>query len=605
MTPSRTATRNALEQLIGEKYDVLRWIGGGGMADVFLARHRTHGGLFAVKVLAEHLAGDPRIVARFLEEARTAATLSGHPNIVAVFDVGEGAGVNYLIMPYIEGEDLSHYLERRGPMTESEALLVVCQVASALVWASERGIVHRDLKPSNIRIDRGGRVQVLDFGIAKAADAPTGLTTVGETPGTPYYMSPEQIRGIPCDTRSDLYSLGIVLFEMLSGQKPFTGDSVRAIEFGHLEKLPAMLSTMLPVSPEVDQVVNRLLEKDPARRFQSAQALLDEVEALSRSLPMAKLEPQLEPLDLAKTEAMVGDLGHRTPTPPERRESEPRRIEPDPGPRPPEPTPGGKGVVIAIVAVVVLAVAGAVYWVKSRPVIRVDENKKSEGTSNLPRTLREGGGVRFLVAAGRFFYGDDGPESPNKRQVVELPAFYVDATEVSNGQYAKFVQATGSKAPVSDTYASMPNLPVAGVTLDDARRYCVWAGGRLPTEQEWEKAARGTGGSIFPWGDQPLPNPGRLVAVDEYPERQSPVGALNMAGNVFEWTDSEYTPTDRELADMQATLGGASFSRQWHSLKGGSFLVKNDVFFRCYMRKGWPVDLALPSVGFRCVKDAK
>ena len=610
MTPSRNAVRNALEQLIGDKYEVLRWIGGGGMAEVYLARHRAHNGLFAVKVLAEHLADDPKVVARFLEEARTAATLSGHPNIVAVFDVGEGSGLNYLIMPYIEGEDLSHFLERRGKLNEGEALLVATQVASALVWACERGIVHRDLKPSNIRIDRSGRVQVLDFGIAKAADAPSGLTTVGETPGTPYYMSPEQIRGKPCDTRSDLYSLGIVLFEMLSGQKPFTGDSVRAIEYGHLEKLPVALSTMLDVDPVVEQIVNRLLEKDAARRFQTANELLDELYIAAQAHPVMRLDPKIDHLDATREEGPL--RGERTPQDP----GLPQRIsEPRQGPRPPEPPDpdghknggGAKTLAIAAGVVVILGAIGFVAWKKMQTDPQQQQNihETHVAGTQLERTWKDANGPMFLVPAGKFIYGDDAAESPNKRQTLELPAIYVDATEVSNEQYGKFVAATGHKPPDSETFRSSPTLPVAAVTFADARGYCEWAGRRLPTETEWEKAARGTEGAIYPWGNQPLPNPGKLVAVDEFPERQSPSGALNMSGNVFEWTDSAYAPTDREIADLRANAGGATFSQEWHSLKGGSFLVKNEVFFRCYMRKGWPVDLALPSVGFRCVKDAK
>ena len=187
---SRQAIRSALQQVIGDKYEVLEWIGGGGMAEVFLARHRAHGGLFAVKVLAEGLADEPEIVARFMDEARTAATLGGHPNIAPVYDVGEWGSLHWLIMPYIEGEDLKSYLERHGRLSQPETVSIIRQAAEALAWAGERRFVHRDLKPANIRIDTSGRVIVLDFGIAKAGDAPSARTRAGETLGTPYYMSP-------------------------------------------------------------------------------------------------------------------------------------------------------------------------------------------------------------------------------------------------------------------------------------------------------------------------------------------------------------------------------------------------------------------------------
>ena len=227
---ARDAIRAGLEHAIGEKYEILRWIGGGGMAEVFLARHRIHGALFAVKVLSDQLAGEPAIVARFVEEARTATTLRGHPNIAEIFDIGDGSGLHYLIMPYVEGEDLKGYLDRHGRLSGPEALHVIRQVTEALVWAGDRNVVHRDLKPSNIRIDRSGRAIVLDFGIAKANDVPTMLTRPGERLGTPFYMSPEQIKGEKCDARSDLYSLGVTFFELLSGRKPFTGDTLQAID---------------------------------------------------------------------------------------------------------------------------------------------------------------------------------------------------------------------------------------------------------------------------------------------------------------------------------------------------------------------------------------
>ncbi len=260
------------------------------MAEVYLARHRLHGGLFAVKVLNESLANEPRIVERFLQEARTAATLSGHPNIVSIFDIGEGGGLHYIIMPYIGGEDLRRYLEREGRLPEPEAAFVVAEVAEALVWAASKGIVHRDLKPGNIRLDPSGRVIVLDFGIAKAGDQPLGLTVAGERPGTPYYMSPEQIRGEVCDQRSDLYTLGVIFFELLSGKRPFDGDSYRAIEDGHLFGAVPALDT----DPGCHAIISRLLQKNPDDRYQSARDLVADLRTLSSSLAAPTLRPQLD-----------------------------------------------------------------------------------------------------------------------------------------------------------------------------------------------------------------------------------------------------------------------------------------------------------------------
>src|SRR5579875_2916626 len=219
--PSEELQISQLESLLGDKYHVIRRIGGGGMAQVFLARHRGHGGAFAIKVLAAHLAEDPRIVARFEQEARTAAALSGHPNIVPIFDIGQGNGLHYIIMQFVSGEDMGSYLRRNGKLTPVDAANVIAQATEALIWAESRHVVHRDLKPANMLLDTAGRLTILDFGISKAADIADGLTRPGESVGTPYYMSPEQIRGQACDARSDLYSLGVVFFELLSGRHPF------------------------------------------------------------------------------------------------------------------------------------------------------------------------------------------------------------------------------------------------------------------------------------------------------------------------------------------------------------------------------------------------
>jgi serine/threonine-protein kinase len=599
---SRNAVRSALHQVLGDKYEILQWIGGGGMAEVFLARHRAHGALFAVKVLSEQLADEPEIVARFMDEARTAATLGGHPNIAPVYDVGEWGSLHYLIMPYIEGEDVKSYLERRGRLHPTEAVTIIRQVAEALVWASERRFVHRDLKPANIRIDSSGRVIVLDFGIAKAGDAPSARTRAGETLGTPYYMSPEQIRAEPCDHRSDLYSLGVIFFELLTGMKPFTGDSYRAIEIGHCQKAPPALSTLLPdIDPELERIVNRLLEKDRERRYQSARELLDDLRHSYRMETEIRLEPVIDRPDLLEAAQAGGGGEEYAPVEPP--------APPQVSPARPETRRKPRATLYAVLALTAAAVLAGVYFAAQK-----SDNGRTTGKAakqqeapprELPSMVQVEGTTMFLVREGPFIFGDDSPESPNPRAQVRLPAFYMDATEVSNQQYARFVQATGHPAPESADFRASPSLPVAHVTLADARAYCAWAGKRLPTEQEWEKAARGEDGRIYPWGNQPMPNPGTLVAVDDYPERQSPYRILGLSGNVFEWVDTPFPVTDREIEDMRRALGSDQVSRQWHCIKGGSFLLKDDRFFRVYMRRGWPDDLPHAAIGFRCVKDAQ
>ncbi len=603
---SRNALRAALHQVLGDKYEILQWIGGGGMAEVFLARHRAHGALFAIKVLAEQLAGEPEIVARFMDEARTAATLGGHPNIAPVYDVGEWGSLHYLIMPYIEGEDVKSYLERRGRLHPSEAVTIVRQVAEALVWAGERRFVHRDLKPANIRIDTSGRAIVLDFGIAKAGDAPSARTRAGETLGTPYYMSPEQICAEPCDHRSDLYSLGVIFFELLTGMKPFTGDSYRAIEIGHCQKAPPSLSALLPdIDPELERIVNRLLEKDRERRYQSARELLDDLRHSYRLETEIRLEPVIDRPDLLEA-ARSGPPSEGATEYPQEEAPAPAW---QPAPAAPAARPKPRKGLYAVLALAAVAVLAGIYFVARKSDNEGASGKKAQKQEaqarELPSVVQVEGTMMFLIPDGPFIFGDDSPDSPNRRAEVRLPAFYMDATEVSNQQYARFVEATGHPAPPSEDFRSSPSLPVTHVGLSDARAYCAWAGKRLPSEQEWEKAARGEDGRIYPWGDQPMPNPGTLVPVDDYPERQSPYRILGLAGNVFEWVDTPFPVTEREIEDMRRALGSAAVSREWHCIKGGSFLLKDDRFFRVYMRRGWPDDLPHAAIGFRCVKDAQ
>ena len=188
----------------------------------------------------------------------------------------------------------------------------------------------------------------------------------------------------------------------------------------------------------------------------------------------------------------------------------------------------------------------------------------------------------MLVPSGPFIFGYDSAESPNPKQTITLDRYYVDETEVSNDDYKRFCEATGHTPPVSADYAFHPELPVADVSLEDARAYAAWAGKRLPTEQEWEKAARGTDGRVYPWGSAPWTDdiPRVLQPVRSLESRKSPYGAQNMAGNVFEWTAARFPAGQREFADMESVLNSSSFSREWYTIKGGSFAPHGETFFR-------------------------
>ena len=593
-----------LDALLGDKYQILRRIGGGGMAQVFLARHRGHGGVFAIKVLAEYLAQDDRIVARFEQEARTAASLSGHPNIVPIFDIGSGDGLHFLIMQYISGEDMAGYLRRHGKVTPADAANVVAQTAEALVWSQSKHVVHRDLKPANMLLDANGRIMILDFGISKAADIADGLTRPGEALGTPYYMSPEQIKGEACDVRSDLYSLGVVFFELLTGKRPFDNESVTAIQIAHLSTPPPSLLGYDPALPEVcDKLIQKLLQKRREDRYQSPREFLDELHALGATSGAGSLRPELntaieaelsQPITPRQTEVPTGSRPvTRTQTPVETPVTQNVPIS-TPELRLPETAPPQRPKrkllwISAATGICVVAVLLALLLIPAGP----------------PPVYQDANGKMDLVPAGSFIFGDNSPESPHPRQTVSLKGFYIDETEVSNQEYKRFVDATGHAAPKSADYPVKPDDPVYGVTYDDARAYAAWAGKRLPTEEEWEKAARGTDGRPYPWGQQPWTNgvPTELQPVNSFADRRSPYGAYNMAGNVFEWTASTFPAGEREFADMHSLLGGIDFSKTWYSIKGGSFSPHGDVFFPSFLRRGFPSDQSSSVIGFRCVRD--
>jgi len=586
--------RAELEALVGEKYEVVERIGGGGMAQVFLARHRFHGGWVAIKVLAEYLAQDEAVVARFEQEARIAASLSGHPNIVPIFDIGHGNGLHYIIMQYVPGEDMAQFIRREGKLSPYDAANILAQVAEGMVWAESKHVVHRDLKPANIRLDGMGRALLLDFGIAKTADLPDGLTRMGESLGTPFYMCPEQIRGEVCDARSDLYALGVVFFELLTARHPFEGESTTAIQMAHLSTPPpSVIQYDQAIPASCDAVIQKLLQKRREDRFQSAAELLQMLTTLGVNSGPGQLRPVIAPMpetEPAKSPSSVGRTVVAPATPPPLKVETPApaaapRTEADARPA------GVRGKLTAVAAstILIVLIGLVAALLLTRPA----------------RQIANDHGTMLLVPSGSFIFGDDSPDSPNPRQTLLLASFYIDRTEVSNAEYKRFCDATGHAPPNSPDFTTKPDNPVVDVSLEDAKAYAVWAGKRLPTEQEWEKATRGTDGRPYPWGQDAWTTgiPNTLQPVDSFPDRRSPYGALNMAGNVFEWTTSAFPAGEAEYADMQKVLGTNSFSRRWCIIKGGSFSPHGDVFFRAFMRRGFPVDQHSAVIGFRCVRN--
>jgi serine/threonine-protein kinase len=298
------ALQQRLQQALGQEFTVGPLLGQGGFAAVFRVRDTTLNRDVAVKVLDLDLAPSPTLAERFLREAQTIARLE-HPHIVPIYKVGRHEEVLYIIMRCIDGPSLRQLLGTHRRLSVGDAARIARQVADALAYAHSHDIVHRDIKPDNILLDRTGHVLVTDFGIAKAAQAATAaqLTTEGMIIGTPQYMSPEQAAGDTVDGRSDIYSLGIVLYQMLAGAPPFDGDSSAAILAKQLTQTPSAIRRHRPdVSEDLAFVLEHTLEKDPGRRFQTAaelsRALVDALPTAARNRVRVPLRRRLASMAL-------------------------------------------------------------------------------------------------------------------------------------------------------------------------------------------------------------------------------------------------------------------------------------------------------------------
>jgi predicted Ser/Thr protein kinase len=265
-------------ELIAGRYELEELVGSGGMSSVYCARDRLLERKVALKILHEQFTSDDNYVERFRREARSVAQLA-HPNIVTVIDRGEQDGRQFIVFEYVDGENLKDLVDREGPLDVPDAIELTLQVARGLAFAHEQGLVHRDVKPQNVLLDGDGRAKVTDFGIAHAVDV-DGMTITGTIMGTSNYIAPEQARGQPVDEQTDIYSLGCVLYELLTGEVPFEGDTFVAVAMKHVnDPVPSVRETRPDVPPRLDWAIQRAMAKDHSERFGSMAELAAELEA--------------------------------------------------------------------------------------------------------------------------------------------------------------------------------------------------------------------------------------------------------------------------------------------------------------------------------------
>lgn len=664
------------------RYHVLERLGVGGMAVVYKAYDTRLERYVALKLLRTERLDSRKAAKRFEIEAKALAQLN-HPNIVQVLDYGEYEGTPYLVMEYVPGRTLKRFLGK--PMPWQQAARLLAPIAHALAYAHERKIVHRDIKPSNILIAEDGKPMLSDFGVAKMLEPDETLDLTGTQVGvgTPWYMSPEQGMGKPVDQRTDVYALGVVFYELVTGRKPYHADTPMAVVVQHINNpLPRPKKFVSSLPGHVEGVIFKALAKSPADRFQEMADFAATLDKLAQGQKVRTILPPetmhlllrvsgvlviivllafgvsslsgrvrfdtgaTSTIDLAyaatlqakatlavretqaaeKTNQVLQmteqvrqtQSAQETSTSVVRRTAEARLAQTESASRTQSavvlPTPSNT---IAVTATPVAPTSTLTFTITPTSTYSVTPTLTYTHTPTPigPIQVSSVDGMELaFVPAGEFLMGSDEWVDEQPVHIVMVDAFWMDRTEVTNGMYALCVADGACEQPGSGSIYSNPaneNKPVVAVRWRDAYAYCRWAGRRLPTEAEWEKAARGgLESKKYPWGDQdPVCTPGAFngayygecgstSAADVGLFAPNRYGLYDMAGNVWEWTSTAFRNYPYSANDGRESI----YSDEQRVLRGGSWENSAWNLRTSYRNRVNPASLAY-DIGFRCALD--
>ena len=529
------------------------------MAEVYLGSHRNLDRLIAIKLLHSYIEEEPLLIERFHREAKVVAGLR-HPNIVQIFDFDTIDGHPFIVMEYLKGPTLATYLrhlhQRKKRIPSDQVARLLNEISVALDYAHKQGVIHRDIKPGNIilhnktediTVDKpltnDVEAIITDFGLVRIMNT-ASQTASGIVSGTPAYMSPEQARGDQTDHRTDIYSLGVVLYEMLAGRVPFEADSTLTVLHMQIHTTPPPIAG---IPEKVQQVIDRALVKNPDDRYQTSRELaMDYYRAIGMTTQVATAQ-ESNPISAAP-------INVPEPTKADQATKAEPQSKPELTPKPARSRVWIGVGLISLVCITLLAIGGYRLLSAGSILLNSTETLSPEipntGISPLPSEppgLPDAARM-VKVDAGTYQVGRDPADNYHIAvQSIDLNEFWIDQYQTTNAEYEQYLTATGAPTPI--VWPGEQNHPVRGVTWDQAVAYCGWLNKRLPSEAEWEAAGRGPGPEpqLHPWGDDPtdggnalqLPNENTYEVGSQF-FNVSPLQVYDMVGNVWEWVGEPY-----------------------------------------------------------------